>query len=264
MNRNSSTRRARCRELISLFVLLLLFVCARLTSLGAEVPDYTIEQNGYFRAEHGTISIHGERLHVYSRLSKVLTERGEFELAPIDDELRPRWKGEAYYHEIYELKDKKWKRTARTFSESHGPSWSGNICDSLNQLDISTRFPQVAHPLAGPPKPLLKAVVQVIVEPGDRVIGTSPPSIALAIYSDTPTKQVLYALKLGLLQAEKGTWRILKALNLGEYGYFCGTRLLKVRLPDGASGWNLLVYVDEPAASSNYMAVHSYLVTRRM
>lgn len=263
MNRNSSARRARCRELISLFVLPLLFVCAGLASLGAEVPDYTIEQNGYFAAEHGTISIHGEQLHVYSRLPKVLTERGEFELVPDDDELRPRWKGEAYYHEIYELKDRKWKRTARTFSESHGQSWSGHTCDILNQLDLSARFPQVANALDGPPKPLIKVVVRVTAEQEVHVIGTSTPSFALAIYSDTPAKQIRYALKAGLLKPEKDTWRILKALNLGEYGYFCGTRILKVRLPDGTSGWNLLVYVDEPAGSSNYMAVYSYLVTRR-
>ena len=103
-------------------------------------------RNGYFRALHGYFFLDDRnRLHVYRALPKVRNpQTNDFELQPEDNELKPEWKGEPYYHEIYTLHEGEWVPMMWGNSTPEKREFSGlpdqylrfDSCDSNDALDL--------------------------------------------------------------------------------------------------------------------------------
>lgn len=217
----------------------------------------TIRASGRFSAQHGLFFAEERRIHLYSHLSMVLSSKGDREMAPDDDELLPRWKGEPYYHTVYELRAGEWVKVLREFSTAPELYFDFGPCDPLNQLDLYTRD--------DPPKALEKIRPRLKVKDVTLVGGKS--SFATVVYSDAPNERVTYPLKVALTVPERGLhsggWKLLESLDVGGYGHFCGTRMMETKLASGETVSVLLVYLNEPAGSSDYIAVYSFLITTR-
>jgi hypothetical protein len=180
----------------------------------------------------------------------VPNDRGERELTPLDDELVPLWKGDPYYHTVYELRAGEWVKVLREFSKAPDLYLDFGPCDPLNQLDLYTRD--------DPPKALAKLRPSLMVKDTTLVGGRS--TFATVVYSDAPDEKVTYPLKIALTVPERTGWKLQETVDVGTYGYFCGTRMLDTVLKNGETAKVLLVYLDEPAASSDYIAVYSFLI----
>jgi hypothetical protein len=103
--------------------------------------------NGYFPALHGYFFLDGEKLHIYRALPSVLNPTGgNWEPSPEDDELKNLWKGEPYYHEMYELDEGEWvpkmwgssdTRGKREFTQAPKQYLNFGSCDDRDQIDLS-------------------------------------------------------------------------------------------------------------------------------
>ena len=184
----------------------------------------------------------------------VRNDKGERELTPDDDELLSQWKGEPYYHTVYELRAGEWVKVLREFSRAPDLYLDFGPCDPLNQLDLYMRD--------APPKALEKMRPRIKVK--DTTLVGGKPTFATVVYSDAPDEKVTYPLKIALTVPERagqtGGWKLRESVDVGGYGYFCGTRMLDTKLENGEIASVLLVYLDEPAASSDYIAVYSFLI----
>jgi hypothetical protein len=210
----------------------------------------SIQKNGQFRAENGLFFAEPGRIHLYSQVPKSVNEKGEPQLTPLHDELLSAWKGEAYYHDAYTLKDGKWERDRREFSEEPDMFLDFAPCDPLNQLNVSSRYSLPAN---------LRDSAKVKVKDVTEIAG--PCRFALVVYSDTPSLKVAYSLRVAIV-ADGAHGQVVGVQPVSLYGYFCGARVLQSKLANGEPVSVLLVYVDEPAASSNYIAVYSFLIGR--
>ena len=243
-------------------VVLLVAIPLSPSDVNVENALFSIEMNGHFSAEHGMFFATPNTIHLYSRLPKVRNVEGRFQLVPVDDELRSQWEGEPYYHEVYELRKGTWLRTLREFSEGPELYLDFAPCDPFNQLDVSRRESQIASLLGNSAK--IKDVSRFVSESRGSLVGPTASDHATVIYSDTPTRTVTYSLKLGLLAADSREWHLLRTLTVGVDGYFCGTRSWPIELPAEATGRIVLVYVNEPAGSSNSIAIYSYLLRKQI
>jgi len=214
-------------------------------------PQLTLRQNGDFSAEHGIFVAEGQQLHVYSVVPEFWDEpTGTWKPSPQYDALRRRWKGEPYYHELYGLKEGKWVRIVREFSE--GPeSWVDfGPCDPLNQMDLAGE--KIRNAL--PHSTRIKSVSMF-------------PGYALVVYSEAPREPYPrhsldeYSQQVALLIREGQSWRNAGTLDGGADGFYCGTRTISAKLANGEPAALLLLYSDEPAASSNFRTVRSYIVS---
>lgn len=111
---------------------------------GTEPVD--LFSNGYFQALHGYYLLEGEKLHVYRALPSVLNPKThKLELSPEDDELKPLWRGEPYYHESYILDDGEWvpkmwdssdTRGKREFSQPPTQYLEFGACDEHDRITL--------------------------------------------------------------------------------------------------------------------------------
>jgi hypothetical protein len=217
-----------------------------------QVHSYSISANGTFSAENGLFFAEESRIHMYSQLPMVENPKtSKRELTPLGDELRTQWKGQPYYHEIYQLTNGKWVRIRRTFSEAPNTYLDFGPCDPLNQLDISLQHSELKPFL--PSAMLMKAVTEVDDEDHYFVV----------VFSDAPDARVRYRLKIALISAQGETLSLQGTQDIGDYGQFCGTRALgDAKLLDGQTAIDVLVYTLESGGSGENIAVHSYLVKR--
>jgi hypothetical protein len=145
----------------ALLIFRLFFVTASSAqSKQAAEPKATKQQlqlfgNGWFQELHGFFLLEGDRLHVYRALPTHLnpTTR-KFEPSPEDNELKPLWKGEPYYHETYKLEDGEWvpkmwgvpnSPDRREFSQSPQRYLDFGACDTNDEIDLPN--PQIRRAL---------------------------------------------------------------------------------------------------------------------
>lgn len=114
-------------------------------------------------------------------------------------------------------------------------------CDPLNQLNVGIRHSEIAAVL--PSSAAIKKVIET-----DRA--------ALVAYSDSPEDKVMYSIHIAVLLNSGDTWRVAADLDAGAYGYFCGMRWI-----DQSNGLVALVYINEPAGSSDYNVIRSYRIS---
>ncbi len=102
--------------------------------------------NGHFSALHGYFFLDDRnRLHVYRALPRLRnSQTNDFELQPEDNEIKPAWKGEPYYHEIYTLHEGEWVPMIWGENTPEKREFSGlpeqylrfDSCDSNDALDL--------------------------------------------------------------------------------------------------------------------------------
>jgi len=209
-----------------------------------------IVPNGEFRAQHGLFFIEGNRLDVYSALPTVLSEKThQWEPVPNDDEMA-QWKGEPFYYQRFHLEQDKWVLDQKVFSKGPSAYLDFGPCDPADQIDLpSAEFKKVLP--AG-------AKIKNITTFADyaTVVFAQHPKQPFPRYSLDA-----YSLAVSLLVRTGSAWQVHQAVDVGADGFFCGTRTLPAKLADGSRGTVLLLYTDEPAASSNYRAIHSFIAT---
>lgn len=131
------------------------------------------------------------------------------------------------------FKNSSWEQTKAhlDLSAASAPA----MCDRLNQINIASIEKKVANAL---PK---GAKIKIIKSVGEFVC---------AIYSIS-NNTVRYDIQIALLEHGKlGGFNLIKSDKVTEYGAFCGLR--------DAGDNNLFLIVDEPAGSSDYLAVYVY------
>jgi hypothetical protein len=133
-------------------------------------PLITVKQNGYFSAEHGHFEVKGNQLHVYSALVKVPAESGGFERVPHDDDRKKEWKGETFYHDVYELQGGRWVQKLRGFSQGGSLVRLSGPCDHLDQLDLSRKHSDLSSLLDDSQNTKIKQVMS-FVEHADESAG---------------------------------------------------------------------------------------------
>lgn len=206
--------------------------------------------NGEFRAEHGVFFIEADGLHVYSAVKTVFSEETkQWEPIPNDDPMKSRWKGEPFYYEQFGLRQGKWVSEQKGFSTGPSAHLDFGPCDPANQLDLPSAYVRKILPA--------EAKIKNVSEFSE---------YATVVFAQTP-KQLYprysldaYSLKVSLLIRYASSWQIAELLDIGADGFFCGTRTLSTELPGGKHATVLLLYTDESAASSNYRAIHSFIV----
>jgi hypothetical protein len=121
----------------------------------------------------------------------------------------------------------------------------------MNQLDLSFQHSEIKELL--PQAVRIKDVTEI--DDADHFF--------TVVYSDTPDQSVKYDLKVVVVASKGKSLRLEGTVNLGDYGQFCGTRVVGVtKTLDGRAATDFLVYADNSGGSSNYIAVYSYLVKK--
>lgn len=143
----------------------------------------------------------------------------------------------------YKLFQGEWKPFSAPRSARRAEYLDFAPCDPLNQLNVGMRYSELAALL--PRSATIKQVIET-----DRA--------ALVAYSDSPEKQVEYSVRVAVLLKNDGHWQLASSLDSGAVGFFCGMRWLNQ--PNGAVA---LVYINEPAGSSDYNAIRSYWISWR-
>jgi hypothetical protein len=220
-------------------------------------PTLFLHQNGFFRSLRGYYFLEKDRLHAYRALRSTLNpQSGKLETVPENDDQRPLWKGEPYYHEIYHLKNGEWMPKAwgpaqlkdRSFSQVPKQYMNFGGCDkkdliNLNRPEIKANLPASAK---------IKKVAQY----GEYafVVYTDSPAIRPIVkhrgwprarLSRPPPKPTDRAVHVVMLRREKGkqnTWGPTYQKNTSAIpAYFCGAREVPMTV-DGKALQNLLVF----------------------
>lgn len=219
---------------------------------GSKGKTVTLEANGYFRADDGIFFAESQSIYLYSHLpTSVNSKNGQFEMEPNDDELKAKWRGQPYYLNVYALESGKWIQQVKTFSNEPNSYLDFGPCDPFDQLDVRAQHPEIATAIPAGVK--VKDVIQL----------DQQRNYSLVVYSQTATETTItYALKVALIvrKQKQNEWKLLKTLDAGQFGEFCGTRTVKTRLQKGTWPIDVLLYTDEPAGSSNYIAIHSFIL----
>ena len=179
------------------------------------------ERNGYIRAENGTFSVTDDEVCAYSSTSGPET---------------------LLTRQCSKLVAGKWKPTSANEYVKSGPANYVDFgpCDPLNQLNIAIQHSEIASML-----PRSSRIKQVI-ETSD---------LAAVVYAVPPLLTVTYPLRLAVFDMRSNKSVLASDLPIGDQGTFCGSRVIV-----GHSQTNVLVYVDEPAGSSDYSAIQSFRV----
>ncbi len=215
-------------------------------------PAWTLRPNGDFWGLEAFFSLDGQRLHVYTALETVLSDKtGKHELAPDHDELRPYWKGEPYYHESYDFVDGRWIRQTREFSRGADSNLEFGDCDDKGTLDLQIER-EIAAELPSPIR--VKAVLKF-------------KEFAVVVYSDPSSQNHNYVLDVPPLEADllvpdQGGWRIVDSQEVDEYGYSCGVNLPSMTLPGREAEKMLFILTFDPSVTSNYYNLKSFLISR--
>lgn len=241
------------RDLTSVLALLSLlcvnyYVSKNATQISATKATIKIDPNGYFRAENGLLFVKSDAMYLYEHVPSIINpSTGHFDMQPNNDQLKPEWKGQPYYVSRYDLVDGKWIRENRAFSDPPQSYLDFGPCDPFNQLDIRLQYPDVVSSVPA------SAKIKDIKEFDSQNYG-------LVVYSEPSSDpHPAYRLNVGLVAKTDHGWRVLETKNAGDLGWFCGTRTVQTTA-DGERATDLLVYTDEPAGSSNYIAIHSFLI----
>lgn len=234
--------------LLSLFILPPSF--AQLNGPANSSPDLRFVQNGEFHAQHGVFFIDADGLHMYSALPTVLNAKsGLWEPVPNDDAMKAQWKGEPFYYEEFQLQQGKWVQAQKHFSAGPDSYLDFGPCDPSDQLDL----PSTEIRKSLPARSKIKGVTEF-------------SDYATVVFSHAPERQYprysldAYSLEVALLIRDGSAWKLQGSVDVGADGFFCGTRTLSTRFADGDRATILLLYVDEPAASSNFRAIRSFIV----
>jgi hypothetical protein len=253
------TRAQRLGALISVAVILLLGIGMRLVrnrANRARVDEnertktiWTLRPNGEFGGLEADFFLDGGRMHVYTAVEEVLSDKtGKYELSPDWDELREHWRGEAYYHETYDLADDGWVRRSRKFAAGPESNLEYGSCDNNAELDL---------PLEKEMKEELPAAVKI-----KAVLRFQ--EYAAIVYGD-PNEQKPYPyndhppLEMDLLVPDRGGWRVADSKEVDEYGYLCGTTAFPTQLTGGEKARVFLIITSDPSATSNHYYVQSFL-----
>jgi hypothetical protein len=135
-----------------------------------------------------------------------------------------------------EFEQSQWRRIAKPLPLSSASDFV--LCDRLNQIDIDSIDPSV--PPALPTGARVKSIVEF--DKGPTVV----------VYS-TSSKAVTYDVRVALLQKKTtGGYSLVDDDLASDYGCYCGVQVEGGRL--------LLVFTNEPAGSSDYVAAYAYAV----
>jgi hypothetical protein len=238
------------RRGVSLFLLILSPSFAQLKGPANSSPDLRLVQNGEFHAQHGVFFIEADGLHIYSALPTILNVKsGLWEPVPNDDAMKVQWKGEPFYYEEFQLQQGKWAQVQKHFSTGPNSYLDFGPCDPADQLDLPSAEIRKSLPA--------RSKIKNITEFSD---------YATVVFSHAPNRQYprysldAYSLEVALLIRDGSTWKSQGSVDVGADGFFCGTRTLSTTFADGGRATVLLLYVDEPAASSNFRGIHSFVV----
>jgi hypothetical protein len=238
------------RRAVSLFLLILPPSFGQLKGPANSSPALRLVQNGEFHAQHGVFFIDADGLHVYSALPTILNAKsGLWEPVPNDDVMKAQWKGEPFYYEEFQLQQGKWAQVQKHFSAGPNSYLDFGPCDPADQLDLPSAEIRKLLPAA--------SKIKNITEFSD---------YATVVFSHAPKRQYprysldSYSLEIALLIRDGSTWKSQGSVDVGADGFFCGTRTLSTTFADGNRATVLLLYVDEPAASSNFRGIHSFVV----
>jgi len=206
----------------SLTAVLVLILGACVLAQNATPPVTTVTPNGYIRTENGVFSQVDDSLCSYSSRAGNTERR---------------------VRQCYTLANGEWKPTKPTAPPHTAVPGPGEYldfapCDPLNQLNIAVQHTDIAALL--PRSAMLKQVVET-------------KQVAVAVYSDSPNQKVRYPLRLALLLRRSGGWSRGNDVSVGADGNFCGMRLMPQE-----NGAVALVYLDEPAGSSDFAAIQSF------
>jgi hypothetical protein len=212
--------------------------------------------NGYFRALHGYFFLDDRnRLHVYRALPKVRNpQTNDLELQPEDNELRPLWKGEPFYHETYTLHEGEWipmmwghgTPEKREFSGVPEQYLKFDSCDSNDALDLQ----RVDLKKASWPQSKVKDVYEF-------------GNYAALVYSLNPTSETGpptgYRLDqrpvwLELLKKAGKTWESPDSTQSVSVGNYCG-KVVMTAMRDGYKRPVLILFFQE----GDDNVAHSYV-----
>lgn len=215
----------------------------------ANLPALALVANGEFHAQHGVFLVEPDRLHVYSALPTVLNARtGQWEAVPDDDARRSLWKGEPYYYDLYRLREGRWVQEEKKFSQGPNLYLDFGPCDPLDQLDLPSTQIRAALPNGAKIKNITQFAGYATV------VFSHPPQVRY------PRNTLdAYSLSVALLLRDGRVWKFQQAIDVGADGFFCGTRTLSTKFANRGLGTVLLLYTDEPAASSNFRVIHSFV-----
>ncbi len=187
---------------------------------------------------------------MYSALPTILNAKsGLWEPVPNDDSRKAQWKGEPFYYEEFQLQQGNWVQAQKHFSTGPNSYLDFGPCDPADQLDLPSAEIRKSLPAA--------SKIKNITEFSD---------YATVVFSHAPKRQYprysldAYSLEVALLIRDGSAWKPQGSVDIGADGFFCGTRTLSTRFADGDRATVLLLYVDEPAASSNFRAIRSFIV----
>jgi hypothetical protein len=217
-----------------------------------------LKNNGFFRALHGYYFLENDRLHAYRELRKATNpETAKLEPVPENDEQRPLWKGEPYYHEVYNLENGEWMPKAwgpaqlkdRSFSQVPKRFLNFGGCDKKDLISVDRPEIKAALPDSAKIKKVARwgnyALVVYTDVPATRPViqhkSWARPRRQMA--PPKPTDRAVHVVLLG--RAEKGkqkTWvSTHRKLDSRIPAYFCGTREVSTPV-DGKTRPNLLVF----------------------
>jgi len=213
--------------------------------------------NGYFPALHGYFFLEGEKLHVYRALQIVLSSTtGNWGPSPEDDELKNVWKGEPYYHEIYELDEGEWvpkmwgstdTRGKREFSRMPEQYLKFTSCDQNDKLDLHNDEIQRTLWRGTKQKDSVEfdgyAAVLFSVNPAT-LAGKKPP----------PYKTDERPVQLALLRRGRNGWEFPPRVASVSTGNYCGMRTLS-STRTGEPRTVLVVFFEE----GSYAVAYSYV-----
>jgi hypothetical protein len=183
---------------------------------------WTLSNQGHFSRLHGLFFLENARLHVYGGIETARNpQTGQMEPSHLDDALRLRWRGEPYWHEIYDLVNGKWEKTEQEFSQRPEHYLDFHLCDQRDGIDIENASIKKAFwPWPG---------TQIKIKD----VTKFPPVYATVVYSGIPKeKGVAYrpgdrTLDVALVVHGKGGWRLLDGIDsTGPPVRFCGTKTL--------------------------------------
>lgn len=226
---------------------------AQTASAAQAKADWTLRPNGVFNALYGSFAERHGRLHVYSELTRIMNDKtGRKEATPDNDELKPSWRGEPSYHEVYALVDGAWVQQRREFFR---PPYQGQEIDlgHCDQRDLRN-IPIEKQMIAELPASIkIKAVHKF-------------PAYATVLYTNASQQSdsafAYPPLELDLLVPDRGGWKIADSQEVDEYGYFCGTKTLSTQLANGESTTVLLVFTADPSVDNEYYTANSFIVRR--
>ncbi len=196
-------------------------------------------------------------MHVYRALPSVLNPAdGNWERSPEDDELKNLWKGEPYYHEMYELDESEWvpkmwgssdTRGKREFSEMPEQFLKLTSCDRDDTLDLQNNEIRRALWRGTKQKDIVEFGGYAAV-----IFSVNPAS--LAGKKPVPYKSDERPVHIALLKQGGNGWEFPARDAVVSTGNYCGKKVFST-VPGGNQRTVLLLFFEE----GNYAVAYSYV-----